>query len=118
MAIALDVFACTYIACFIMPKIFVGIMRAKKGIGLYPLRPGSERKSREENDEGNGTAGGKVSSPSFNSMTRTTKDSVVSLTTTVNNNDEIHGTSTNDINHTSNGHVNNNNNQIPTINEE
>ena len=48
LAFTMNVFGFTFIACLILPKVYVGIVRKKRGIEEYPMKPGVSKKEKKE----------------------------------------------------------------------
>ncbi|XP_066913506.1 metabotropic glutamate receptor 3-like [Clytia hemisphaerica] len=51
LAFTMNVFGFTFIACLILPKVYVGIIRKKRGIQEYPMKPGVTKKEKKEKRE-------------------------------------------------------------------
>jgi len=51
LAFTMNVFGYTFIACLILPKVYVGIIRNKRGIQEYPMKPGITKKEKKEKKE-------------------------------------------------------------------
>lgn len=51
LAFTMNVFGFTFIACLILPKVYVGVVRKKRGIEEYPMKPGVSKKEKKEKKE-------------------------------------------------------------------
>ena len=51
LAFTMNVFGYTFVTCLILPKVYVGVIRKKRGIQEYPIKPGVTKKEKKEEKE-------------------------------------------------------------------
>ena len=51
MAFTLDVFGYTFTTCMILPKVYVAIVRSRKGKEAFPIKPAQSKKKKKKKDE-------------------------------------------------------------------
>ncbi|XP_057309946.1 extracellular calcium-sensing receptor-like [Hydractinia symbiolongicarpus] len=48
MAFTMDVFGYTFMACLVLPKVYVALVRLKRGVDEYPIKPGSSNRKKKK----------------------------------------------------------------------
>jgi len=51
LAFTMNVFGYTFVTCLILPKVYVGVVRKKRGMQEYPMKPGVTKKEKKEKKE-------------------------------------------------------------------